>query len=254
MMNLNKTLKLALLLLFTLIITHDIIGQSKKVKIAFVYHTDSVFALLKSKEHKNIARFRSEYYFTDSITFNINIRESWIHFFRSNLDSTIFEIHDVAMPLEVKDNYFFVTYKYTNGFWHASRKLVDWFSQLHNEEQYDMVIILHKPRLDFRYSEVFDLNNFPSYGLIHDRNWVYSLNSLYVYNSNDGKIIAQSGLKKYYDYIRILKGADLSKKGFNEVNSNDIKIALDEVIMINNDIGKSLIKKIIKFIKKKSKV
>lgn len=249
-MLLNKALKIAFVLFVIQTFTHDIIGQSKKIKIAFVFRTDSVFALLKSEERKNIVRLRSEYHFTDSTIFNINIRESWIHFFRTNLDSAFFEIQEVAMPLEIKDNYFFATYKYTNGFWHASPKLEDWFRQLHKNRQYDIVIILNKPRLDYRYSEVYALNNYPSYGLIQDRNWIYSLNNLYVYDSYGGKIIAQSNLRKYNDYIRILKGVDLSKKKYSEINTDDMKIAFEEIIKINNDIGNRIIKKIVVFSKK----
>jgi hypothetical protein len=150
------------------------------------------------------------------------------------------------MPSEVKDNYFFSTYKYTNGFMHASSKLKEWFSLLYENEQYDLVIILSKPKLDIRYSEVYELNNHSSYGLIHNKNWIYSLNSLHVYYCNGGKIIAQSKLKSYNDYLRILKGDDLSKIEYAQISTNDIKDAIDEIIKINDDLGNSVIKKIIK--------
>jgi hypothetical protein len=246
-MRLNKILKLVFVLFFVQFILQNIVGQNDRIKIAFVCQTDSVFALLKSEEHKSLARYRSEYHFTDSKVFNIDIRESWIAYFRKNLDSTIYEIHNVSMPTEIKDNYFLATYKYTNGFWQASPKLIEWFRQLHKKGQYDIVIILNKPRLDFRYSEVYELNNYSSYGLIHDKNWIYSLNSLLVYDSYGGKIIAQTRLKGYNDYIRVLKGADLSKKKYVEINQSDINIAIDEIIKINNDIGNQVLKKIIKF-------
>ena len=225
-----KKFKLLFPLFFVLFILQDIVGQVDKIKIAFVYQTDSVFALLKSDEHKSLARYRSEYHFTDSKNFNIDIRESWIGYFRKNLDSTIYEIQNVSMPTEIKDNYFLATYKYTNGFWHASPKLIEWFRQLHKKGQYDIVIILNKPRLDFRYSEVYELNGYPSYGLIHDKNWIYSLNSLHVYDCYGGEIITQTKLKGYNDYIRILKGAELSKKNYVEISQSDIKISIDEII------------------------
>ena len=250
-MRLNKILKLVFVLFFAQFILQDVIGQTDRIKIAFVCQTDSAFALLKSEEHKNLARYRSEYHFTDSKVFNIDIRESWICCFRKNLDSTIYEIQNVAMPSEIKDNYFLATYKYTDGFWHASPKLIEWFRLLHKKGQYDLVIILNKPTLDFRYSEVSELNNYPSYGLIQDKNWIYSLNSLHVYDCFGGKIITQTKLKGYNDYIRILKGADLSKKSYVEISPSDIKIAIDEIIKINNDMGNTVLKKIIAFSKKK---
>ena len=249
-MKLNKNLRLIFSIFCVLFVFQDSVGQIDRIKIAFVYQADSVFAVLKSEEQKSLARFRSEYHITNSKVFNIDIRESWIDYFKENLDSTIFEIQNVAMPEKIKDNYFFSTYKNTNGLWHASSKLIDWFRQLHKKGQYDVVIILNKPKLDFRYSEVYELNDYPSYGLIHDKNWIYSLNNLYVYDCFGGKVITHTKLKGYNDYIRILKGADLSKKSYDEISPIDIKIAIDEVIKINSDMGNKVLKKIVVFSKK----
>lgn len=153
------------------------------------------------------------------------------------------------MPSYLTENATFNWNKYTNGFWHADSKLTNWLRQLHRNNQIDIIIINSKPILDSRYSEVYQLNNFPSYGLIQDRNWIYSLNNLYVFNCYGGKIIAQTNLR-YNDYIRILKGADLSKKKYEEISETDIDIAMKEIIKINNDLASKVIKKIIAFSKK----
>ncbi len=235
-----------------LMLFQGLFGQSNKLKIAFVCRTDSVFSLLQINENRGFAGKRTKYHFSDSKKINVDTRKSWMHYFRNNLDTTIFEIRVVDMPSEVRDNYFFSTYKYTNGFSHASSKLKDWFSLLYKNEQYDLVIILSKPKLDSRYSEVYELNNHSSYGLIHNKNWIYSLNNLHVYHCNGGKIIAQSKLKSYNNYLRILKGDDLSKIEYAQIGTNDIKFAIDEIIKINNDMGHSVIKKIIKQSKRKT--
>ncbi|MDD3078033.1 MAG: hypothetical protein PHH37_02870 [Paludibacter sp.] len=239
--------RICLSLFFILLICFSLMSQTDKIRIALVSQVDAGFALLKCKENPDFLRYRTEYTFVQSEIFDFDIKEKWLEFFRMNLDSDKYEIRFEAMPEEVKDNYLFSIYKGTNGFGHASSKLKKWFSELYENNGYDIVIMLFKAILDSRYSAIFELNQYPPCGVIQNENWIYSLYNINVYQSRDGKILFRKKSGGYNDYLRTLKKVNLSKLSFNEITEEDLEPAIDEIVMMNSDVGRKICKRIIAY-------
>ena len=88
-----------------------------------------------------------------------------------------------------------------------------------------------------------DLNNY-SYGLIQEKNWAFSLNRILTYRASNGLILHETKLNDYYDYIRRLKTADLSKITIDKLDLNSIVPAVNVIDSINYCIGTKVCRKI----------
>jgi hypothetical protein len=213
--------------LFFILVCFDSFSQNKKIKIALVSHIDTTFTLINEKNIKKI---------------DINLNYKWLKFFKTNLDSTKYNIQFESMPDNVLDNYFLKSYMYTDGFFKASPKLNKWFRDLNSKSDYDIIILLGRVIL-LNFTGLTDLNNY-SYGLIQEKNWVFSLNRILTYKASNGLILHETKLNDYSDYIRRLKTADLSKIAIDKLDLNSIVPAVNVIDSINNCIGTKVCRKI----------
>jgi hypothetical protein len=209
-----------------LLICLNSFGQNKKIKIALVSQLDTTFAIISNGNVKKV---------------NIEINDKWLKYFKSNLDSSKYEIQFETMPNETKNNYFLKSYKYTDGFFKASSKLSKWFKNLH-ANNYEIVIVLGRVIL-MNFTGLTNLSDY-SYGLIQDKNWIFSLNRIITYKASNGVILYETKLHEYSDYIRVMKEVDLSKETSDSITVNHLNLAVNGIILINNDIGKKVCEKI----------
>lgn len=202
-----------------MIVLSNSFGQEKTVKIAIVSQLDTVFTLVKNEKFVK--------------TLDINLQEDWVSFFQTNLDSLKYEIHLISMPEEVKNNYFGKSYKYTDGILgiKASRKLSKWFDSF----DYEIVILLGRAILLYQYGFAY-LNGY-SYGLIIDYNCVFSVNDIYVYNTNSKKVLYHSVLNGYREYLGKLKDIDFRKEQSDNITIDKLQSAIEKITELNHKLG-----------------
>ncbi len=220
---------LSILFLMVVSINSIYSQDDSKLKIAIVSQLDTTLTIIDNEEFVK--------------SFNINLKEKWLDLFSSNLDSTKFQIQLLEMPNEVKNNYFGVMYRYTDGIIgvKASRKLSKWFETIN----YDFVILLGRPVLMYQYG--FSYLNKYSYGLILDKNYSFSLNEIYVYNVKNKKVIFHNILNSYDDYLEKVM-INFDKEQINYITVENLNSTIKGILILNNKLGLKTCKKIKKIL------
>ena len=126
-------------------------------------------------------------------------------------------------------------------------KLAEWFAKLKNEEGYDVVILLARTTLMY-FTGLTELNKY-SYGFSYDENIVFSLNTIIVFWTKNGKEFYRTTLHGFSDYIGKVKDYDLCMIPLNDVTKNDLQPALERIYSINKNMGIQVCKAIEKKVK-----
>jgi hypothetical protein len=218
-----SNMKIILVIFLTITTLTRTFGQCHKIKVALVSDLDTFFSLLSSEQ---------------IIEFEINMNHDWYSYYKTALDSDKYDVGFEIIPQQLKG-----IINYTNGFSKANSKYSNWFSDLHKNKGYDLIIFLCRAQLRPSILFYHNLSEY-SYGMDIEDKCAFSLNRVLIFNALDSKILGEVGLNKYSDYIMHLDKNKRINKPVEQIELDDISQVKEIIAWLNKNIALRVCKKV----------
>lgn len=184
-------------------------AQNKKIKIALAVKSDSTFTLMGS---------------VFSRSFDINLNNSWLDYFKVGIDTSSVLIKQEALPVMLAEKVL------SDGSTNLEpSEMQAWMKDL-KKQGYDYLIYIYRPTINdasYKYLEGV------SYGINIKRSIAFSLNDACIYDLAQGKQLLHTDLRSSSDFMLSLSDTKYERKQLKDYRIKDIEPAFDLIKTIN---------------------